>query len=178
MPKKTTNMISTISLFLLISSTALYASGHPISPEGYGGTRWGMSKVIVNCILPDNKKENDDFLTINESQFAGIRSKTTLHFVYDMLFKIVIFFDMKLSSIQKGSLENYLFEKYGIAELLNDGGKNIEIQWERSDTLINYIHYRETDSTIITFKSKTIDKALNAPQGTPLDFLNGGKVIK
>jgi len=171
MLKKTTNMISTISLFLLISSTALYASGHPNSPEGYGG-------IIVNCILPDNKKENDDFLTINESQFAGIRSKTTLHFVYDMLFKIVIFFDMKLSSIQKGSLENYLFEKYGIAELLNDGGKNIEIQWERSDTLINYIHYRETDSTIITFKSKTIDKALNAPQGTPLDFLNGGKVIK
>ena len=233
MLKKTTHMISTISLFLLISSTALYASGHPtekrdeptishkkdslcdayrirngllsveysnqslktskvpvadysdphlkkdpISTEGYAGTRWGMSKGFVNCIFPDNRKENDDLLTINESQFAGIRSNTTLHFVYDMLFRVVIFFNMKLSSTQKGSLEDYLFEKYGIAELLNDGEENIEIQWEQSDTLINYIHYGETDSTVITFKSKTIDKAFNAPQRTPLYFLNGGKVIK
>ena len=199
MLKKITNMVITISLFFFISSTALYASeyskhseknnkvpvtdysGHlqkidKITSEGYREIRWGMSKMFFYYILPNIKKENNDLLTIMESRFAGIESKTKFHFVHDMLFRIVILFDKKLSSAQKGSLENYLFEKYGIAELLNDGGENIEIQWERPDTLINYIHYKRTDTTIITFKSKTIDNALNALEETPLDSLNGGQV--
>jgi tetratricopeptide (TPR) repeat protein len=133
-----------------------------ISSEGFGETRWGITKMQVISLYPKVKIKHNDLLVSDHEVFAGKDVRLEFYFFYDMLFRVdVDFHPDRLDKSNRQVAEDYLFKEYGRVDYSSSETESGKIhQWLRDDTVIEYEVSEILGSSRGTYVSRTIDRIL------------------
>jgi tetratricopeptide (TPR) repeat protein len=130
-----------------------------ISSEGYGRTKWGMSKIRIMILYPAVEVSSNDLLILEGENVAGLNASVAFHFLHDMLYKASVAFNQKAFGQEKNKLlQKHLLNSHGTPdEGLVDGDSRKTLQWVSNETLIEYTFDKERRTADIVYTGKKFD---------------------